>query len=211
LSKLSIDPDELIVDNFAGGVFGLPFDVPGACACQYCGSPFIQNRSRNKRHCSDECRVASLRRHHELPPLRPCRICGAIFLRTGRGHANKQHCSPECAGASARAVRARFKQRRPERVATYRERQRAKRRRDTSLVRLWRKHPEVPKECEACGESRVLDIAHRPEYQRRGAWRTMSNTMPHQIFVLCPTCHALLDRLGYSEEQLGIKPRKSST
>jgi len=73
-----------------------------------------------------------------------------------------------------------------------------------TLERLWRKYPDLPRRCEACGEARVLDVAHRPGHERNGAWRTMEVMEPHMIWVLCPTCHALLDRLGFTAEQLGI-------
>lgn len=36
----------------------------------------------------------------------------------------------------------------------------------------------------------------------------MSNTTPEKVFVLCPRCHALMDRLGYTPEMLGIKERE---
>jgi hypothetical protein len=56
----------------------------------------------------------------------------------------------------------------------------------------------------------VLDIAHRPEHARRGAWSNAANTTPEKVWILCPTCHALLDRLGYSAEQLGLRERDAS-
>ena len=177
--------------------------------CASCDATFLCTR-RGKKYCSVPCRLRehALRHHPQGPQARACRICGTNFVRVGRGQSNKQHCSAECATAAARKHRAQFARKRPERDATYRERQRSKKRRDTAMERLWRKHPEMPRACEACGESRVLDIAHRPEHQRRGAWRTMANTTPEKIWVLCPTCHALLDRLGYSEEQLGLRSRR---
>ena len=176
--------------------------------CLRCLIPFLRTRSC-KRYCSDACRLAAHAARHNKDPRRPCRVCGAVFVRVGQGHANKQHCSLTCAAESARASRAKFYRRNPDRVATYRARAKAKASRDTGLARLWKKYPELPRACEACGESRVLDIAHRPEHRRNGAWRTMANTTPLTIWVLCPTCHALLDRLGHSAEQLGIKPRQS--
>lgn len=181
--------------------------VPSACA--KCGRSF-DSYHNVQRYCSEACRLSAHNDRHPIAdPHRDCRTCGATFVRSGRGHSNKQHCSTECAAASARRVRREFDRRRPERDAIYRGRQKAKRQRDTSLERLWKKYPWMPRECEACGEGRVLDIAHRPEHARRGAWRTMANTSPGMIWVLCPTCHALLDRLGFSAEQLGIRPRNT--
>jgi heterodisulfide reductase subunit B len=51
----------------------------------------------------------------------------------------------------------------------------------------------------------VLDIAHKPKYKRKGAWRNVKNTTPEKIWILCPTCHALIDRKGYDPQQLGLK------
>jgi hypothetical protein len=172
-------------------------------ACQTCEALFTRAK-KWQRFCSEICqRRASL----IGPQKRLCKVCRAEFVRSGRGQSNRWHCSEACAAESARRARAEFKKRRPERDATYREKQKAKRQRDTALERLWRKHPEMPRCCEACGESRVLDIAHRPEHRRNGPWKTMANTTPEKIWVLCPSCHALLDRLNYTPEQLGIKER----
>lgn len=172
--------------------------------CQQCAITFPRNK-RWQRFCSESCRVKS---HHVGPKTRLCKICRVPFVRNGRGYSNRWHCSEPCAAESARRSRAEFKKRRPDRIAQYREKQRAKRLRDTALTRLWKKHPWMPRACEACGESRVLDMAHRPEHRRNGAWKTMANTTPDRIWVLCPTCHALLDRLQYTPEQLGIKERQ---
>lgn len=205
--ELRVHLDGLVVDSFAGGQCVGPRPKPlGTCA--ECAVSFIRD-VRNKRYCGSPCRLAAHAKRHNLPPHRTCRQCGSGFHRQGRGQSNKWYCSAECARLGARRARAEFSKKRPERDAIYRDRQRAKKRRDTALERLWRKYPWMPRACEACGESRVLDLAHRPEHARRGAWKTMSNTTPEKIWVLCPRCHALLDRLGFTEAQLGIVPRSS--
>jgi hypothetical protein len=178
--------------------------LPGVCAT--CDGPMTKYVRRQK-YCSTKC---ANRRRTIGPKDRVCRNCSTAFISAGGGEANKQHCSVECAQASARKSRLDFKRRRPEREPIYRERQRQKAgdRKDRTLHRLWRKYPSLPHQCEACDETRVLDVAHRPEHARNGAWQTMANSTPEKIWILCPTHHALLDRLGYTAEQLGIRSRE---
>lgn len=175
-------------------------------ACEVCGAS-LAGRRPNARVCSDACGSALIRSRPPAKGPRTCKVCGAVVDRSEHGYGNRQHCSPKCARVSAKASRAKFHRARPERDDEYRARQRAKKLRDTPLDRLWRRWPWMPRVCEACGESRVLDIAHRPEHRRRGAWSSKDNCTPEKIWVLCPTCHALLDRRGFTAEQLGIKPR----
>ena len=193
---IALLPGEIIVDSFAGGEMR---------TCAKCSASFP--KFVNQRYCSVDCRNAAHAERWYKDPSRSCRTCGKVFIRIGRGDGNRFHCTPECAQESARRARREFKKRRPEREPVYRERQKAKRLRDTRLERLWRKYPLLPRSCEACGEARVLDVAHRPEHARRGAWAGASNTDDTKVWVLCPTCHALLDRLGYSADRLGIRAR----
>jgi hypothetical protein len=87
----------------------------------------------------------------------------------------------------------------------YRERTKAKRLPDSNLTRFRRANPNAPMACESCGEGRVLDVAHKPTCPRLGAWRSAKNCKwPDQVWVLCPTCHALLDRMHYLPEDLGL-------
>jgi hypothetical protein len=59
--------------------------------------------------------------------------------------------------------------------------------------------------CESCGEGRVLDVAHKPHARRYGAWRSAQNCKwPDMVWILCPTCHALLDRMNYPPEELRL-------
>ena len=51
----------------------------------------------------------------------------------------------------------------------------------------------------------ALDVAHKPGHERVGAWRSAANCVwPTMVWVLCPTCHALLDRMHYPPEDLGL-------
>lgn len=76
--------------------------------------------------------------------------------------------------------------------------------RDSVTGRLRRKYPDLPTSCEACGEDRILEVAHKPGFERKGAWRVMSNTQRHMIWILCPTCHKLIDRGICVPRELGL-------
>jgi hypothetical protein len=93
----------------------------------------------------------------------------------------------------------------PEKEPIYRKKTKAKQLPDSNLLRFRRHNPDAPKACESCGENRVLDIAHKPGHERNGAWRNSENCKwPEKVWVLCPTCHALLDRMNYAPEELGL-------
>jgi hypothetical protein len=67
-----------------------------------------------------------------------------------------------------------------------------------------RRYADIPTACESCGEARILEIAHKPEFARNGAWALVSNTLRHMFWVLCPTCHKLLDRGICTQAELGL-------
>lgn len=174
--------------------------------CPHCGAGMDLSR-RDAGFCSGKCNAAARQLRAEPTTIRLCKVCAKALVRLGRYEGNASHCSEACAAVSARVSRRAFHKKRPERAETYRITQRSKRIRDTAIERLWRRFPDMPRSCEGCGESRVLDIAHRPEHARKGAWSRLSNCTPEKVWVLCPLCHALLDRLGYTARQLGIKER----
>jgi hypothetical protein len=174
--------------------------------CVVCGGA-VRSARRDARFCSQKCQNVARCCQSFPTTIRQCKTCPRVFVRLGRYEGNHWHCSKECAAVSARKSRLEFKRRRPERDAIYRARQRSKPQCHTTIKRLWKKFPELPRACEACGEARVLDVAHRPEHARNGAWQTLRNSTPDKIWILCPLCHALLDRLGFTAEQLCIVPR----
>lgn len=136
---------------------------------------------------------------------RSCRICGTqFFVIRQRADANRQHCSHECSVQSARASRRRFYKRKPEKYGEYHRKSREKVGPDGNLKRFYSRYPDAPKACQACGETRVLDVAHKPGHERNGAWRNKTNTTIEKVWILCPTCHALLDRMGYPPSDLGL-------
>jgi hypothetical protein len=76
---------------------------------------------------------------------------------------------------------------------------------DTVLNRIRRRYPDVPTQCESCGENRILEVAHKPEHKRNGMWRIAATMKRHMFWVLCPTCHKLLDRGIRTQQELGLK------
>lgn len=73
------------------------------------------------------------------------------------------------------------------------------------MLRLRKRCPDTPSACESCGEDRVLEIAHKPEHARNGMHRSNKNTIwPDTVWILCPTCHALIDRKGYDPTSMGL-------
>lgn len=76
---------------------------------------------------------------------------------------------------------------------------------DSNLRRFFWRYPNAPKSCQSCGEKRVIEIAHKPGFERNGSWRSVANTKwPEKVWILCPTCHALIDRMNYSPKDLGL-------
>jgi hypothetical protein len=122
-----------------------------------------------------------------------------------KGGANKQHCSDECSVKSARESRSKFYKRNPHKIKEYNRSWHKKVGTDSNELRFYLRYPEAPRACQSCGENRVLDIAHKPGHERNGAWRSKKNTTIEKVWILCPTCHALLDRKGYTPKQLGLE------
>ena len=137
---------------------------------------------------------------------RYCRQCGVHFVpQSGKGGNNQLHCSLECSKKSARESRSKFYERNPQKVQEYYQKTIQKNGHKGNLARFLTRYPDAPKACQSCGEERVLDIAHKPEHKRNGAWRSASNTTPEKVWILCPTCHALIDRLNYDPKSLGLE------
>jgi endogenous inhibitor of DNA gyrase (YacG/DUF329 family) len=162
----------------------------------------------HRKYCSQRCKHKWRKKHGPREPVlsHTCRICGAQ-ISIGPGQGNKWLCSVECRRTSNTTSVRTFHQRRPQQEAIYRERTKAKKLPDSNLARFRKTNPNAPHACEACGETRVLDTAHKPTCRRLGAWRSKQNCKwPEMVWVLCPTCHALLDRMHYPPEELGLRP-----
>lgn len=175
--------------------------------CFECGTEFETTHYGSK-WCSTKCKSRHRKKHGggTLSAGHYCRMCGKHFsLFPGQG--NKWLCSPECRKArNAQSVRT-FHTRRPEMEAIYRKRTREKMLPDSQHYRFYKLNPDAPHACESCGEIRVLEIAHRPGFERIGERRSNKNLVwPEQTWVLCPTCHRLIDRMNYSPDELGLRP-----
>lgn len=174
--------------------------------CIQCSSPFPESNF-NRKYCSAKCKKRWRKLHGPKGKVRvhKCRTCGKVFEITS-GQGNKWLCSASCRRASvAKSVRT-FHERRPDAEPIYRARTKAKNLPEDNLTRFLRTNPKAPRKCESCGEDRVLDVAHKPHSRRYGAWRSSKNCRwPEMVWVLCPTCHALVDRMHYPPEELGLK------
>jgi len=174
-----------------------------AATCKKCGQLFAPNKPWQI-YCSDRCRDHS-RVHVRLPVMeKVCDQCGRQFLPSGRNGRVAKVCSDECRKTKAKSVLARHRADHPEKWSEYYRRSIEKMGGDLPLKRLWRAFPDVPRKCEACGDDRVLDIAHKPHASRNGERRNRKNTNPDTVWVLCPTCHALMDRKKWSPSKLGV-------
>lgn len=171
--------------------------------CLYCGTKFKATNAWHK-YCHSNCKDKQFRRRRGLVTEvgRYCKQCGIKFIPPTP---SAQHCTNECSVKSARQSRSKFFKNNPGVTKKYHANAVEKHGKDGNLKRLMKRYPDLSKSCESCGESRVLDIAHKPEFKRNGEWRKVSNTTPEKIWILCPTCHALIDRKGYNPHELGLK------
>lgn len=172
--------------------------------CRQCGQP-MQSDHLSRKFCNASCKNAHNKLHgRKRDAGGVCRECGKSFPR-GPGQNAKAVCSPECRRARlARAVRE-FHGRRPAAQEIYRRRTREKIGPDLTLRRFYGWNPAAPRACESCGESRVLEVAHKPNHARLGERRAAVNCRwPEMVWVLCPTCHRLIDRMNYPPTDLGL-------
>jgi hypothetical protein len=174
--------------------------------CILCGREF-EALTPWAKYCSILCkrRLCIDVKGRKLDQGRFCRQCGKKFFPSYVTGANQQHCSPDCSKKSARESRSKFYQRNPDKSGKYYQKSRNKIGPDGNLKRFRRRFPNVPMICKSCGEVRVLDICHKPKFKRNGSWRSVKNTTPDKVWILCPTCHALLDRMHYDPAELGLK------
>ncbi len=172
--------------------------------CIECASR-MEGSNIRKMYCSIRCKARYRKRNGgRLSDGHICRICEKLFpLR--KGQANKWLCSDKCRRAmNAKSVRE-FHLRRPKMEALYRAKTKAKLPPDSSNKRFYALNPDAPRACESCGESRVTEISHKPGHERLGQRRSSANLKwPTMTWVLCPTCHRLLDRMNYSPSELGL-------
>ncbi len=173
-------------------------------SCSVCRVEYKSKRP-DRLYCSNTCagRAGRRRRGEQLDITKDGRNCGrcGTHFHIIPPSTNARYCSIKCAVTAARELRKIWARRNPERIKGFNSRRQF---RDTVMNRLKRRCPALPTACESCGESRILEVAHKPTYKRNGAWRIVSNTQPHMIWVLCPTCHKLLDRGICTQAELGL-------
>jgi hypothetical protein len=185
---------------------GIILDMKRPRHCGHCGTVFDADRA-NAKWCSVACLRKARWQQQKLGRMfqRHCKQCGQAFEAGRKGiDANRWHCSPDCSLKSARQSRSKFFEKNPAKPREYYAKSRKKLGPDGNLKRFYVRHPEAPRACQSCGEHRVLDVAHRPEHRRNGAWRSKTNTTLDRVWILCPTCHALLDRMHYPPGELGL-------
>ena len=185
-----------------------------AKVCEVCSHPFDAKFPHQKR-CSSSCTaVANLRHAHSRNQAltvgewesrrRLCRWCGIEFQLSSRSTNNRQYCSPKCQAEGYSQRIKEFHSSNPEKQSEYNRERIRRHGRDTLLTRLYRRYPDLPRACESCGEARVLDLAHKPGYERHGAHRTLRQYQRHVFWILCPTCHALVDRGICQSSEMGL-------
>lgn len=174
--------------------------------CRFCKQTY-QGTRRDRLYCSVACSCkASYRRRLRKPSIldvgRKCAWCKNRF-RPEWPDCNRRYCSTECARKAITASRRAFHRRNPRRQREYNSRRPFK---DAKLIRLRRKYPQLPTACQACGENRVVEVAHRPAFRHLGGviGSNIKHRMPHMIWILCPTCHKLLDKGICTAEELHL-------
>ena len=173
--------------------------------CIECGVEMPGAHS-HKKYCSTRCKGRWQKKNPSQPVAKGhnCRVCGVLFP-IGPGQNNKWLCSDACRRSSNAASVRNFHERRPKMEAIYRARTKEKLPPDSQNRRFYQLNPNAPRCCESCGESRVTEIAHRPGCERLGQRRSSANMVwPTMVWVLCPTCHRLLDRMNYPPSDLGL-------
>ena len=177
--------------------------------CIECGVDLPESSHSARKYCSGKCKARWRKKNGPTGKVTShvCRVCACEFPIKAGQH-NKWLCSQECVRSSNAASARNFHERRPQQEAIYRARTREKKLPDSTMHRFYRKYPNAPKACESCGEKRVLEIAHKPGHERLGERRNLRNqAWPEKVWVLCPTCHRLLDRMNYTPEELGLACR----
>ena len=173
--------------------------------CVQCGHEMPGSHIHRK-YCSPRCKGRWRKSHPNgtLADGHECRCCG-VLIPLLPGQANKWVCSDACRRQLLAASVRNFHKLRPERQAEYRARTRSKQLPDSNVKRFFDWNPNAPRACQSCGERRVIEICHRPGHERVGRGRTRANSKwPEMVWVLCPTCHSLIDRMNYPPVELGL-------
>jgi len=183
--------------------------------CPVCDTKFTPD-NRAQIYCSLPCRTRAQTNRDATATGKPhwsltgkiCKICGKHFMPGTKMSSNAKYCSDACRVEGIRTTQKRFKQLNPEAQSIYnRARDMTNGRKDTLQRRLYAKYPDLPRVCETpnCREARVLEAAHKPGFERKGADQVMKFYERHMFWMLCPTCHRVLDKGIETPEQMGLR------
>jgi len=191
--------------------------------CEICSTLFTPKR-RKQKYCCKKCqragrlktktdyreknKVAMLKRsaylymtrkNGGLDRHRACKKCGKDFVYENGSQA-KRYCSSECFKAAQKEKQRSCVQAYVlEHGARY-----SNSGKDRTVFRFIRKNPDIPYACQSCGENRIVEISHKPSRRRGGRKLLRGNSDRNDVWLLCPTCHELIDRMGYDPKELGL-------
>lgn len=182
--------------------------------CLDCGEAY-KPTSRAQRYCSLLCRGRAQHRRHAAKGGNPhwrlvgkvCGACGETFTPRTEMSSNAKFCSDACRVEGIRRYQKRFRDMNPEAQSIYnRARDMKNGKKDTLQTRLYRKYPDLPRQCEACGldEDGILEAAHKPGFERNGGQQVMKFYERHMFWMLCPNDHKRLDKKLKTPEELGL-------
>lgn len=183
----------------------------GQKPCKNCDALYTYYRSRSQ-FCSEICGAQWLYKvRNKVIRERKCDICQTEFSYK-RGE-RLRFCSDKCATISAKEARlnnarflAQWRKENPDAIKVYNDRRKETHPKEVKSgmpQRFFKKYPHIKPICQSCGESRIVELAHK--IPRNGAWRTLRNTTENDVWILCPTCHRLLDFGICSKQELGIE------
>ena len=148
----------------------------------------------------------------QILKTRRCRGCPEKFVvnTADRRERGRWYCTAECRYDAQRRLRRESRRRRdlglPPKNRTRPRTRTAEEVRAQGRSRQGRfflRHPEVAQVCQACGEDRIVELAHK-EPRGRGKEGLKFRDTPDQLWVLCPTCHRLLDSGRMTAPELGL-------
>lgn len=180
--------------------------------CKGCEIEF-ESEVKSQRYCTFSCRNKAQKQRkikqkgdwRTTPVI--CGVCEKEFIRGENSSPIRKYCSDECSAVAQNRLSEQFKKDNPQWLENYKAKKIKKYGKDTLINRLRKKYSDLPNVCEVpeCNEGRVLDIAHKPEYARNGAYRVMKYYERFMFWILCPTHHAIIDRGVLSPKEISLE------
>ncbi len=183
--------------------------------CPVCEVSYLPD-SRSQVYCSTRCRskaqgarnAASAGKPHWRETGKVCAICATHFMPPTKMSSNAKYCSDACRIEGVRVYQKKFKDRNPGIQAVYNRARETKEGGNSGTLqqRLYKRYPDLPKCCEACGldEPGILEAAHKPGFGRNGGHMVMKFYERHMFWMLCPNDHTRLDRKLNTPAELGL-------